>query len=69
MILCVGFLSFVIDGILLGGDIIIVIEVDVLFCFDIYYDVIVVGKVGDSIIVLLILEDDGSCDLLFFVCL
>lgn len=51
-----------IDGILPGGDTTTVIDADATFRFDTHYDVIAVGKVGDSTIAPLILADDGSRD-------
>lgn len=57
-----GSSSLAIDGILPGGDTTTVIEADASFRFDTHYDVIAVGKVGDSTISPLILEDDGSRD-------
>jgi len=57
-----GSSSIAIDGILPGGDTTTVIEADASFRFDTHYDVIAVGKVGDSSIAPLILADDGSRD-------
>lgn len=57
-----GSSSIAIDGILPGGDTTTVIDADASFRFDTHYDVIAVGKVGDSSIAPLILADDGSRD-------
>lgn len=57
-----GNASLAIDGVLPGGDTTTVIEADTSFRFDTSYDVIALGKVGDSTIEPLILSDDGSRD-------
>ncbi|MEO9523878.1 DUF4397 domain-containing protein [Marinobacter alexandrii] len=57
-----GSSSIAIDGILPGGDTTTVIETDASFRFDTHYDVIAVGKVGDSSIAALVLADNGNRD-------
>lgn len=54
--------TIAVDGILPGDDTVTVIEADASLRFDTKYDVIAVGKVGDSSIEPLILTDDGSRD-------
>lgn len=55
-----GSSTIAIDGILPGGTTTTVIETDASLRFDAHYDVIAVGKVGDSSIAPLVLADDGS---------
>ena len=55
-----GSSTIAIDGILPGGTTTTVIETDASLRFDTHYDVIAVGKVGDSSIAPLVLADDGS---------
>ncbi|WP_417565847.1 DUF4397 domain-containing protein [Marinobacter sp.] len=58
-----GVASIAVDGLLPGGGTATVIEADgVSLRFDTKYDVIAVGKVGDSTIEPLILTDDGARD-------
>ncbi|EMP57263.1 hypothetical protein MSNKSG1_01533 [Marinobacter santoriniensis NKSG1] len=57
-----GTTSIAVDGILPGGNTTTVIDTDASLRFDIRYDVIAVGKVGDQTIEPLILTDDGARD-------
>lgn len=55
-----GSSTIAIDGILPGGTTTTVIETDASLRFDTHYDVIAIGKVGDSSIAPLVLADDGN---------